>query len=64
MEEKDRRIVSFSEAAKRAGVSPMTWVRIRRRGEAPPVVHISPHRKGHMLCDVDDWLEARKEPAR
>jgi predicted DNA-binding transcriptional regulator AlpA len=61
--EDDRRIVSVKQSAEIAGVSLMTWARLQRLGDTPPVVRISPHRIGYMLSDVIAWLESRKERA-
>jgi predicted DNA-binding transcriptional regulator AlpA len=62
--EDDRRIVSLKRAVEIAGLSEMTWLRLQRLGDTPPVVRLSKHRVGYMLADVIAWLEARKEPVR
>jgi predicted DNA-binding transcriptional regulator AlpA len=59
----DRRIVNMAQAAQFAGVSVMTWLRLQRLGQTPPVIHLSKHRRGYMLRDVVNWLESRKETA-
>jgi predicted DNA-binding transcriptional regulator AlpA len=63
VQEGSRRIVSLARAARIVGVSPATFTRMRLRGETPPVVRVSPHRIGLLLCDVYAWIEARKETA-
>jgi predicted DNA-binding transcriptional regulator AlpA len=57
----DHRIVSMDQAAQFCGVSTMTWLRLQRLGQTPPVIHLSKRRVGYMLSDVINWLEQRKE---
>lgn len=58
------KVTSEREAAELVGIAPMTWTRMRARGQGPPVTRLSPRRIGYRLCDLLAWLEARREPAR
>jgi hypothetical protein len=49
-----------ADAIRLANVSPMTWLRLKRQGEGPPVTQISPRRVGYRLIDLIRWLDARR----
>jgi predicted DNA-binding transcriptional regulator AlpA len=60
----DLRVVPEPEAAYIAGVSVMTWQRMRHRGETPPLVQISRRRIGYRIGDIRKWIEARTKPSQ
>jgi predicted DNA-binding transcriptional regulator AlpA len=56
-------IISYQEAAERAGIVRRSLERLISRGEGPAVVHISQRRRGILDCDLDKWLLSRRRPA-
>jgi predicted DNA-binding transcriptional regulator AlpA len=60
----DLRVIPENEAANVAGVSVMTWQRMRHRGETPPLVRISRRRIGYRIGDLRKWIEARTESSQ
>jgi hypothetical protein len=56
-------ILSYNEAAARAGVVRRTLERLISVGEGPPVIDLSPRRRGILDVDLDVWLMKRRRPA-
>ena len=57
------RVISFDEAAVRAGFSRRTLERLISVGEGPAVISLSARRKGILESDHDNWLTSRRRPA-
>ena len=55
----DLRVIPEPEAIELINVSPMTWARMRLRGETPPLVQISKRRIGYRVSDLKKWIAAR-----
>jgi predicted DNA-binding transcriptional regulator AlpA len=55
----DLKVIDEREAARLNGVSLMTWIRMRNRGETPPLVQLSPRRIGYRVVDVRRWQDER-----
>jgi predicted DNA-binding transcriptional regulator AlpA len=53
-------VIDEREAANLNGVSLMTWLRMRQRGETPPAIQISKRRIGYRLIDIRQWQESRR----
>jgi excisionase family DNA binding protein len=56
------RVLSYAEAASRAGVVRRTIERLVAEGKGPPVVHISERRRGIIEEDLDKWIMSRRRP--
>ena len=57
------RIIDDAECDHLTSLSRTTRFRLRRRGEFPDPVEISPGRKGWFLSDVLTWIESRRTQA-
>jgi predicted DNA-binding transcriptional regulator AlpA len=57
------RVLSYNEAAKRAGIVRRSLERQIAQGEGPAVVHISARRRGVLESDLEEWLLSRRRPA-
>ena len=56
-------VLSYDEAAKRAGIVRRTLERLISIGEGPAVINVSARRRGIFESDLDAWLLARRRPA-
>jgi len=56
-------VLSYDEAAKRAGVVRRTLERLISEGTGPAIIHISARRRGVLEDDLEAWLIARRRPA-
>jgi len=56
-------VLSYDEAAKKAGIVRRSLERLLARGEGPAVVHISVRRRGVLESDLNEWLLSRRRPA-
>jgi hypothetical protein len=54
------RVLTFDEAAERAGFTRRTLERLISVGEGPPVVILSKRRRGIIDEDNDAWLRGRR----
>jgi predicted DNA-binding transcriptional regulator AlpA len=54
-------IFTLNEVAAREKVSRKTLDRVIKRGEGPILVRLSPHRRGVLESDFQDWLNSRRE---
>ena len=53
-------VLSYDEAAARAGIVRRTLERLISFGEGPAIVEISSRRRGIMETDLERWLNARR----
>jgi predicted DNA-binding transcriptional regulator AlpA len=53
-------VLSYDEAAARAGIVRRTLERLISLGEGPAIVEISSRRRGIMESDLERWLNARR----
>ena len=58
------RILRPRELADRIGLSLATLWRLRRRGDLPEPIRLSPGCVGWRTSDIERWLEARETAAR
>jgi hypothetical protein len=56
-------ILSYDEAAKKAGLVRRSLERLLARGDGPAVVHMSVRRRGILEHDLELWLLSRRRPA-
>ncbi len=56
-------VLTYNEAAQRAGVTRRTIERLIAVGEGPAVVHLTGRRRGILEDDLKSWLLARRRPA-
>ena len=56
-------VLSYNEAAARAGIVRRTLERLISLGEGPATIEISKRRRGVRDRDLDDWLLKRRRPA-
>jgi hypothetical protein len=57
-------VYSYNEAAAIAGVARRTLERLIALGEGPPVIELSPRRRGILENDLIGWLHERRRPPR
>ncbi len=55
------RILSPRELGELTGLAPATIWRMRRRGELPEPIRLSPHRVGWREDTIADWLAKRTD---
>jgi predicted DNA-binding transcriptional regulator AlpA len=55
------RVVSETELRQMLGLSKKTFERLRYRGDVPPKTQLSDRRVGYRVCDVEEWLDHRRE---
>jgi predicted DNA-binding transcriptional regulator AlpA len=56
-------VLSFNEAAGRAGFTRRTLERLISVGEGPATIELSPRRRGILSIDLETWLLSRRRPA-
>ena len=56
-------VLSYDQAAARAGIVRRTLERMISVGEGPAVIKISRRRRGILETDLEDWLLKRRRPA-
>jgi hypothetical protein len=54
------RVLSYDEAAGRAGIVRRSLERLIAIGEGPAVVHVSARRRGVIEADLEHWLLSRR----
>ena len=54
------KVLNYDECAERSGIVRRTWDRIIESGEGPPIVEISPRRRGVIDVDFEAWLLNRR----
>jgi predicted DNA-binding transcriptional regulator AlpA len=57
------RVMSYQEAAERAGIVRRSLERLIAKGEGPAIVHISTRRRGVLESDFERWLLSRRRAA-
>ncbi len=57
------RVLSYNEAAAKAGIVRRTLERLISIGEGPAVIEISARRRGVLDSDLEAWLLKRRRPA-
>ena len=55
-------VLSYNEAAAKAGIVRRTLERLISVGEGPATVELSARRRGILETDLDDWLLKRRRP--
>jgi predicted DNA-binding transcriptional regulator AlpA len=56
-------VLSYTEAAARAGIVRRTLERLISTGEGPATIKLSARRRGILSRDLEDWLLGRRRPA-
>jgi predicted DNA-binding transcriptional regulator AlpA len=56
-------VLSYNEAAARAGIVRRTLERLIALGEGPATIEISARRRGILDRDLEAWLLKRRRPA-
>src|SRR5580693_6826103 len=54
------KVLNYDVAAEQSGVVRRTFERLISRGEGPPIVEISPRRRGVIDVDLEAWLLKRR----
>ena len=57
------KVLSYDEAATRAGIVRRSLERLIAEGEGPAVIHISQRRRGVLESDLEQWLLSRRRAA-
>jgi predicted DNA-binding transcriptional regulator AlpA len=57
------RVLSEPEAVEALGLSRRTWDRLKSLGDVPAKTRLSEGRIGYRVCDLAEWLDARRETA-
>ena len=55
------RVLSETELRQMLGISERTFDRLRYRGDVPPKTQLSDRRVGYRVCDVEEWLDRRRQ---
>jgi len=55
------RVLSEPETYRAVGLSDRTWERLKAAGDTPPKTRLSEGRVGYRVCDIRQWLDARRE---
>ncbi len=56
-------VLTYDQAARRAGIVRRSLERLLAKGEGPAIVRISERRRGILESDLEEWLLARRRPA-
>jgi hypothetical protein len=56
-------VLSYNEAAARAGIVRRTLERLISVGEGPATIELSARRRGILDRDLETWLLSRRRPA-
>jgi hypothetical protein len=56
-------VLSYNEAAARAGIVRRTLERLISVGEGPATIELSARRRGILDRDLENWLLSRRRPA-
>jgi predicted DNA-binding transcriptional regulator AlpA len=57
----DIRVLSKEQAIHTLGVSKRTFDRLAALGDLPTKTRLSANRIGYRVCDIKQWLDARRE---
>jgi predicted DNA-binding transcriptional regulator AlpA len=55
------RVLTRPQTIKTVGVSERTWERLEAAGDVPPKTRLSEGRIGYRVCDIEAWLDKRRE---
>ena len=55
-------VLSYNEAAARAGIVRRTLEKLISLGEGPAVINLSARRRGIFDDDLEKWLRSRRRP--
>jgi len=55
------RVLTETELCRMLGISNKTFERMRYRGDVPPKTQLSDRRVGYRVCDVQQWLDAKRQ---
>jgi predicted DNA-binding transcriptional regulator AlpA len=55
------RVLSETELRQMLGISERTFDRLRYKGDIPPKTQLSDRRVGYRVCDVEAWLNRRRQ---
>jgi predicted DNA-binding transcriptional regulator AlpA len=55
------RVLTETELCRTLGISNKTFERMRYRGDVPPKTQLSDRRIGYRVCDVEEWLDRRRQ---
>jgi predicted DNA-binding transcriptional regulator AlpA len=55
------RVLTEPELLQTLGLSDRTFERMKQRGDVPPKTQLSERRVGYRVCDVEEWLDKRRE---
>jgi predicted DNA-binding transcriptional regulator AlpA len=55
------RVLTETELCRTLGISNKTFERMRYRGDIPPKTQLSDRRVGYRVCDVEEWLDRRRQ---
>jgi predicted DNA-binding transcriptional regulator AlpA len=55
------RVLNETELCRMLGISNKTFERMRYRGDVPPKTQLSDRRVGYRVCDVEEWLDRRRQ---
>jgi predicted DNA-binding transcriptional regulator AlpA len=55
------RVLSEPELREVLDLSERTFDRMKQRGDVPPKTQLSERRVGYRVCDVKEWLDARRQ---
>ena len=55
------RVLTETELCRMLGISNKTFERMRYRGDIPPKTQLSDRRVGYRVCDVEEWLDRRRQ---
>jgi hypothetical protein len=56
-------VLTYDQAAHRAGIVRRSLERLLAKGEGPAVVYISNRRRGILESDLENWLLSRRRAA-
>ena len=56
------RVLNRPKTIRTVGVSERTWERLEAAGDVPPKTYLSEGRIGYRVCDIEAWLDARRDP--
>jgi predicted DNA-binding transcriptional regulator AlpA len=55
------KVLNRREAIQHLGLSERTFQRLEASGDGPPKTRLSEGRVGYRVCELEGWLDARRE---
>jgi predicted DNA-binding transcriptional regulator AlpA len=55
------KVLNRRDAIAQLGLSERTFQRLEASGDGPPKTRLSEGRVGYRVCDLKEWLDARRE---